>query len=144
MNQLKQGFLYLRHLSGARHPSIQRTPLSTDLQRMLLDIIRDGQFSEDDYQALDDSEKHLFDKLLTVSKADTVNGIKLYRHEKITDKQRNADIKRFQILRGELLAGQNSPEVIKELKTLTLKLMEERVLTKTEYNQIMRYIFALT
>ena len=45
-------------------------------------------------------------------------------------KSKNALINRFNILRGELLSGNDNPKIIKEIKTLSKKLYEMKLLDK--------------
>jgi len=114
-----------------------------DLKRMINDLVYHKTFSEEDYKKLDDAEKKLFDDLLTYCKSDKQDGLKLYRHRKYNDKQRDEDIKKFNILKGEILAGNDNPSIIKEMKALLFKLLDQKIITRGLYNKIMEQIFIL-
>jgi hypothetical protein len=100
-------------------------------------------FSEEDYKELDDAEKKLFDDLLTFSRTDKHEGLMLYKHRKYNDKERDEDIKKFNILRGEVLGGNDNPNLIKELKVLLFKLLNQKIISRGHYNKIMEQIFIL-
>lgn len=134
---LKQGFLSLRYPSGAIIPSFPKTLISSTLQRILLDILYDKKFDEVDYHSLDEDDKKLFDRLCTFAKLDKKENLRFYRLKKYSDEQRDADVKRFNILRGELIAGNDNPDIVKELKKLLYKLMDERVINKRDYGSLM-------
>lgn len=143
LNALKKGQLHIRYPSGANIPTFPKLLISSVLRKILNDILFEKRFEEDDYEELDEHEKKVFDDLLTMCKADKKDCVLLYKHKKYTDKQRDADIKRFNILKGELIAGNDNPEIIKELKSLLFRMMSEKTISRAEYNKILEKIFTL-
>ena len=133
---LEKGFLFVRYPSGATLPRFPKQAISSKLQLILNYIIHEGRFNEKDYNDLDEFEKKVFDDLLIQSKADKKGSVKLYKHTKYNDKERDDDIKRFNILKGELIAGNDSPNIIKELKVLILKMADSKTISKTDFNKI--------
>jgi hypothetical protein len=140
LNALKKGFLCIRYPSGAYISGFPRTMISSRLRKILNDIVFEDKFLEEDYRDLDEAEQKLFDDLITFCKMDKKDSVKLYKHKKYSDKDRDEMIKRFNILKGELLAGNDNPNIVKELKVLVLKMYHEKVISKTEMNKIMYHL----
>ena len=44
--------------------------------------------------------------------------------------------KQFNILKGEIIAGNDNPDVIKQMKVLVMKLLDQKVITKKDYTKI--------
>ena len=107
--------------------------MNSDFKNVLMQIIETGQIPKDYYVALSDDDKKIIDLLFS-------NHIiyKLHNQEEI-DKL----INRFNIIKGEIMIGNNNPEILKELKILVLTLMDNNVLTLREINNILRYLFYL-
>lgn len=140
---LQKGFLTLQYPSGAAVPQFRKQLISSDLHRIISDILFDNKFEESSYQKLEETEKKLFDDLIRFAKLDVKDNLLLYRHKKYYDDEHNRDVNRFNLLRGELIAGNDSPEIIKELKSLLFKLSETRSISRADYNIIMRKIMTL-
>ena len=140
---LGKGVLDLRYQSGSVIPQFPKKMISSTFQQILYDILYDNKFSEEDFNKLEEYEKHLFDDLLKFSKTDKKEHLALYRHKKYSDKARDMDVKRFNILRGELLAGNNAPALVKELKALLYKMSEQKMIGNAEFNKKMRLILAI-
>jgi hypothetical protein len=113
--------------------------ISNLLKSMFLDIINIGKFSEDSYTQLSEPESTLFDDIITASKVDG----QMYKHDKYYSKIVNDDINRFNIIKGEILIGNDSKELLKELRILILRLLKYDVLDKRVFNELMLDILLL-
>jgi hypothetical protein len=148
-NALKQGYLLLRHVSGPP-TAFTKSPIliSSKLQQILKNIIyacnkhagprinsqyRRLQFNEAKYQELSDDEKRLFDDLLTFSKLDRQNGVEFYKHKKYNDADNEKDIERYKVLTGQIGAGNNNADIVKELKSLLFKMASNGTINKRDY-----------
>jgi hypothetical protein len=109
--------------------------ISNKLKDMLFDIINIGKFSESDYSELNESEATLFDDLLSSSKLDSNE--MMYKHNKYYSKLVNDDINRFNIIKGEILIGNDSKELIKELRILIIRLLKYNILDKRVFHDLM-------
>ena len=143
VNDLKRGFFNIRYPSGAVIRPFPKQLISTTLRNIIVQIIYEKKFSEEEYETLDDSEKKLFDDLITFAKLDKCENIKYFKHKRYNDEERNADIKRFNILRGELVAGNDSKEIVKELKKLLYKLLDQKVIQMRDYNHLIHRLLLL-
>lgn len=50
---------------------------------------------------------------------------------------------RFNILRGEIIAGNDSPKIAKEFKVMLMKFMNEGRIPKRQANEILQELLAL-
>ena len=137
LNSLKKGFLCVRYPSGAQIPHFPKVMISSRFRKIINDIVYEDKFEEEDYMNLDEQEQKLFDDLITFCKMDKRDNVKIYKHKKYTDKDRDETIKRFNVIKGELLAGNDNPNVVKELKLLMMKMYNEKIISKAELNKIM-------
>jgi hypothetical protein len=137
LNALKKGFLCLRYPSGNQIPGFPKTMITSKLRKIINDIVYEDKFQEEDYMNLDEDEQKLFDDLITFCKMDKKDNVKLYKHKKYSDKNRDETIKRFNVIKGEIMAGNDNPNVVKELKLLMLKMYNEKIISKSELNRIM-------
>ena len=141
---LEKGFLSIKYPSEAPVKEFPKEIISSCFIRMLNDMIGTKKFNTDDYEELEDYEKELFDRLITFAKIERNDIDNMSKHRKITDKQRDTDIKRFNILKGEIIAGNDNPNVIKEMKSLLVKLHDQKIIGKSDFNKIMQTIVYLT
>ena len=142
--QLEKGFLSLKYPSEGPVKEFPKAVISSDFIHLLYEIINTKKFNTIGYDKLDDPEKELFDRLITFAKISRNDIDNMSKHRKITDKQRDIDIKRFNILKGEIVAGNDNPNVIKEMKALLIKLYDEKVIGKADFNRIMQNLVYLS
>ena len=81
---------------------------------------------------LSEREKILFYNLCKRARIDEQLGLLNYKEEAL-----NKELDRFELVRGMVLAGNNSPEILKELGTLVLKFMNTGTMAKDQGNQIL-------
>ncbi len=141
---LSKGHICLRYPSGNKVKQYPDIIVSPDFQKIICDIIYDKKFDKNDYKLLEDSEKRLFNEIIRISKANIDSNLQLYKLKTLTDKEQNEDIKKFKILSGEVIAGNDNPDIIKDLKKLTIKLYNEGFIRRSDYNRVLEAIFALT
>jgi hypothetical protein len=144
LKSLKRGFFVLTYPSGTTVSLFPKTLISNTLRRILNDIIFEKSFDEKDYTSLEEDEKKLFDDLLTYTRADNKTILELYRHKKYNDDSRDADVKRFNLLKGQLIAGNTNPELLRELKVLLFRLYDERVIRLKDFQHLLAQLVALT
>lgn len=114
---LKQGILNVKYPSMASIKSMPQQIISQDLVDFVLDVL-EGNMNERLYTKLAEADRKVFNRLARLSGVDSKLGV--------TDNSLNevrAMMDRFQLVRGEVLAGNNNPDVLRELKHLTLRLV---------------------
>jgi hypothetical protein len=55
----------------------------------------------------------------------------------VQDDDDKKNLERFEVLRGEWMAGNNSHELIRELRKLVIHFMEEKRLTKSQARELL-------
>lgn len=126
--QLAKGFLTLRYLKhGQSVSSIPTTKISEDFADFLESFLETQHLDQKRLDKLPSIEKRLFAKI--------INGSGLYGKYKvrlIKSKEEEEEEKRFQLVKGIFIAGNDNPEVIKELKQFIIKFMADGRIPKRE------------
>lgn len=126
--RLKNGVLrVIYHSTGVSHPDFRPQDISTDLRDEITTMIETGKWSERALKHLDKGEQTTLKKLLEKSGVAQAMGIK----ELQTDEMKE-DTNRWELLKGELRIGNNSPRIIKEMEQLIKKFMENGRIKKQE------------
>ena len=141
-NALSKNYLNLRYPSNI--DLMKKILISNQLKKILNDIIINNQFNEEDYNELDNKEKKIFDDLILKCKLENTELNKgLINHIKYNDEDNNKIIKEYKLNMGELVAGNNNPEIIKNLRRLLLNMEERDLISKPDFNKTMKYLIFL-
>lgn len=126
--RLGDDVLMLRFPCGAGMPDYPTQKISSALSKCMQYILQTGQADFDCVNDLDDDDRTLLYKLLKRSKlSETVSVPKIK-----TKNRAERDFDRFNILKGQVLAGNDNPQIAKELKLLIVKLMNSREIPRRE------------
>lgn len=129
MPSLGKNRLNIKFPSLASHPKIPQRIISSELTALLQKILETGQMNAPLYAALSASDKEFFDNLAHMCRIGGKLGI--------APRESNADMQRFQVVRGEILSGNDAPQLIRELKHLTLKLVTEGKIPKRSAHDLL-------
>jgi hypothetical protein len=132
---LEKNIINIKFPSLASHPKIPQRVASEELVTFIKKVLEEGQMNAPLYAALSESDKEYFDNLAHMCKVGGKLGISV--------KKDNEDMKRFEIVRGEILAGNDAPQLIKELKHLTLKLIADGKIPKRSAHDLLYEIAIL-
>jgi hypothetical protein len=105
--------------------------MASEFKQLLIDIINTGKVDQTKYSGLSEEYKKIIDLLFSSSIM-----YKLHNQEKLDEM-----INRFNILKGEILIGNDNKDLLKELKVLVLKLVENNILNFSQINKLLQYIF---
>ncbi len=126
--QLSKGILSLRYLNNGRPvqniPSLKITEEFTDF---LDEFLETQHLDKKRLEKLPANEKRMFAKL--------INGSGLYGKYKVRllkSKEEEEEEKRFNLVKGIYIAGNDNPQVIKELKQFIIKFMADGRIPKKE------------
>ena len=108
-------------------PSIKPLSVSDDYKDLILDVLQTGKLNKKEFERLPQSEIKHFERVAVGAGLVEQLGLKLGNTEE--DK---ADSKRFELLRGEYLAGNNNQALIKELRLLITKFITNGRIHKNE------------
>ena len=135
-NQLGKGIVAVKRPCGATIKDFPSERVSKKVHSIVNDIVGGKMPSFTSYDGLDDEEKSYLHRLTEVSNIE--NRLKVPAPNKDTEEQ---EINRFEILRGEITAGNDNAKMVKEFKLLIMKLGRKKLLPS---NQVKEMIFELT
>lgn len=113
---LHEGKLVVRFPSGKGIPKFGKIPISDDLKAVVLKALETGSFDPKASRRLSESEVR---KLVRVCEYCNVE-------HPFSVESDDKEVERFNVLRGEIQAGNDNPSIVKELKQLLLKFMAEK------------------
>jgi len=122
-NRLDKGVLAIKRPSGSVIAQFPSQRISPKVQKILTNIIGGSLHSFEDYSELDDDERTYLHKLSEFSNIDS--RLRLPAPKLNKDDQ---DTNRFEILKGQILAGNDNTQMVKEFKLLILKLSRNKLL----------------
>jgi hypothetical protein len=138
-HKLRDNMLLMRTVKGGQIAELPQMLISPHLGKMLNKIINGHGFpSHNDLTEMSDSDKDIMFKVFKMSKAEGIESIP--RPNKSKDEQ---EFNRFTILKGQILAGNNSKELIKEFKTLLVKLIHADKIPRRDAHGILLDLAAL-
>lgn len=114
VRRLKENIL---SITTEKKSPVSSTIVTDAIKNILLDFRDLGKFNINTYSNLKGNEKQILDHLLKSSGMDDVIGIRI-RDDELSDL-----IDRYELLRGQILAGNDATEVRKELKHVVLRLV---------------------
>ena len=129
---IHDGILQIRRKSGTTLNHIPTQKISKALAVVLIKLIGTDHPSFEDMQNLEDNDKSLMNKIIKATKID--DRIMLPTPKRTNDEK---DWNRFQILVGEIQAGNNADGVVKELKGLLLRMSHSNRLPKRQVREIL-------
>lgn len=136
---LKKQVLNIKHQSGGVIPSLPRQTMSSELTDLFLDLVENKKINPRIYDTLNDKDKQVFSNICFKAGIEETLGFGL----KVPDDEKE-EFNRFQLLRGEVSAGNNAPQVLRELKSYILKFMSTGRIRKNEGYEILAEISILT
>lgn len=135
--KLNDNILMLKRPQGGGVNELPTQHTSANLTKVIKKLSKGEQPSFDELNDLSTADKELLHKLVKVSHYENVS---VPEPNKMSlDK----DLNRFDILRGEIIAGNDSKELIKEFKTLVLKFANSDRIPRRQANEILMELTAL-
>lgn len=139
-HRLRDNQLIMRTVKGGQIVGLPSMTVSPKLGKMINKIVSGRGFpSHDELGEMCDSDKDIMYKIFKMSKAE---GLESLPKSTLKNKQER-DFNEFTIAKGELMAGNNSPELIKKFKTLLLRLMNDGQIVRREGHDILMDLVAL-
>ena len=123
----QQGVLHFKHRSLG-NTKFKPLPVSEDTKELMNDVLATGKMNHKHFSKLPNNEQsYLYN---VIQGAGLLDHFKL----KINDKE---DENRFEILKGEYLAGNNSIPLIRELRALIVKFSNDGKITKRQMTDLL-------
>ena len=123
----QQDVLNVKYKSLGQVPKFKPLPVSDVFRDFILDLLDNGKPNPRVYTQIAPEERKFFEEMSIG--AGVWNGLGLKRTTTSTDEEEN---KRFELLKGEYMAGNNNPRVITELRRLVVKMMNDGRIRKNQ------------
>jgi len=136
--KLDDGILTIRRKSNNNIPDMPSKKISNRLQKIIKHISGGGVPSFNELQNLEDHEKDYLHKL--ISRSNLSDRLSVPAPSK---DQEEKDFHQFEVMKGEILSGNDSQELIKKFKVLILKLSKQNILPKSEVHELLQDLLAL-
>ena len=130
-HKLNEGTLMVRTPRGGAISKLPTERISDGLSKIVQTISQGNIPSFDDMSQLSESEKRHIHNIVSHSHIERVS---VPKPDLSKDEQ---DLHRFQVLKGEIGAGQSSKEAIKELKLLIIRLLSAGKLPKRQASEVL-------
>lgn len=114
---------------GSQHAKFRRELISDDLKNIIKKILKGNFNIEDNIDMLFDNERETLRDLLSICDID--NDFELN-----PDHAKDELISKFNIMRGELMTGNTSDELINQFSELLDELKNKKLLSLTEYKKL--------
>lgn len=126
-NLVNRDVLHFKYPSLSRIPNLEPVSVSEDFREFFMDTLDNGKVNYKIFKTLDEEEKRLFEKV-----SEKAGLFKSFGLTKQPDKEDEEEVKRFNILRGEYYAGNNSHQLLDELRILIIKFINKGRIGKNE------------
>ncbi len=135
MNLLNKNILLLKYKNSyAPIPNLRRTMISDDLKDMLFYLLDTGEINYQTGMSLNNLEKEVFDILISKS---GLNIMLKYDKNKMKE-DLDLIIEQYEILKGEIIAGNDNPKIIKDLKDILRKLVKYKKVSQSDAEDILK------
>lgn len=138
---LSKSMINLKYPSLVGIPSIPQKFVSVDFIEMLWKLIDENVFERSLFNRLNEDEQDYFRFLARKCQFDQTIGLGV---GKAQTKEEIEEVKRFELLKGTIIAGNNSPEVIGELRRYVLKFLSEKRIPKQAGHDLLYEISCLS
>ena len=136
--KLRDNVISLKTGTGANVIGLPSTKVSNHLGKIVKTIIGGGIISFEDMNKMSDDEKKYLHTI--ASKSNIIDKLNIPSPSK---DQEEKDLHLFEVYKGEVMAGNDSKELIQKFKALLFKLSKNGTLPKQQVNEILNEILAL-
>ena len=119
--------LNVKYKSLGRIPQFKPIPISDVFKDYLIDVMETGKHNNRHYESIPVEERKIWEKI--------INGAGLAEQLKIKKTKSNEDeteMERFEMLKGQYIAGNNNPNVVRELRRFVVKFLGDGRLKRNQ------------
>lgn len=124
--KLDDDIICFSRAGGTNIANLKTQRVSVHLANVLRKMVNGGTPSFNDLSGLSQEDKKLYSEILRKCHIPSGEGIEVPREEN------REDLNRFEIMKGEILSGNDSTTLIKEFKVMIIKLIHQGRLPKSE------------
>ena len=136
--KLDDDIVHLKKPCGVNVPEVPTRKVSKEVCSIMKGIVGGKLPQYDDIEPLNDEDRAYLHKVVKLAKLN--NQVRIPEPNKDAKK---AEQERFELMRGQILAGNDNPMLIKEFKLLVLKYVKEGRIPKREANEVLYELMAL-
>lgn len=130
--RLGEGIISIRTPCGACLNDIKSERVSPNILSVVRTMLGGGSPTFEDIERMSDDERNYIHRL--ASRASLTDRLSIPAPDKKKDEQ---DINQFEIMKGQIMAGNDSHKLHKDFKLLVMKLMEKKLLPKRQATDIL-------
>jgi len=130
---LNQNILLIKYCNYAPLPWLLRTTISEEFKILFFDIIDTGTINYDLLKKSKFNERDIFNKIMYKCK---LYEVLKYDENKVSFSNDEL-VERFNIIKGEIIAGNNNSNLLIELKKLMLDLVKINKITKSDMDDVL-------
>ena len=135
---LEKGILTVRRKTKSNFIDFPSKHVSNKMTKIINQIVGGSVPSFEDMNSLSEEEKQYLHKL--VSKSNLSDRLSVPAPSK---DQMEKDFHSFEVMKGEILSGNDSTELVKKFKLLLMKLSRQNLLPRNEVNELMEDLISL-
>jgi hypothetical protein len=129
-NKLKDGVLMVKYPSGQRIAKLPSQAITKELVAVINVLMEGKQPTIRQFQVLSEAEKEKLHQIVRT----TGLGVDVPNPK---EEEMDKELNRFEILKGEIIAGNDNAKIIKEFKMMLIKFGREGRIPKREVNSIL-------
>jgi hypothetical protein len=131
-SKMADDIISIRRPSGTFVGDFPSQRVSKNLGKVFRSIVGGGVPTYDDINSLNEEERHYLYKLAKSARIDDKLNIPAPKME-----DDDKDVRRFEVLKGQIMSGQDNREMVKEFKILLLKLSKKGLVPKGQVKDIL-------
>lgn len=136
--KLDDDIVHLKKPCGVNVPEVPTRKVSKAVCSIIKGIVGGKLPQYDDIEPLDDDDRNYLHKIVKLAKLN--NQVRIPEPNKDAKK---AEQERFELMRGQILAGNDNPMLIREFKLLVLKYVKDGRIPRREANEVLYELMAL-
>lgn len=130
--QLNNGIVKIRRNTKSNYMDMPSKRVSSNLQGIIKTIVGGGVPKFNELNSLDEDEKEYLHKIISRSNLEDKLSVPAPSKD-----QQEKDIHNFEVMRGQLMSGNDSQELVKKFKLLIRKLSKQNLLPKADVEDLL-------
>ena len=130
--QLDKDIIAIKRPAGSTISTLPSKRVSRKLGNVIRKVIGGGIPTFDDFNDLDDDEKLFLSKVAKETRIDDKLSIPTPKKN-----EEEKEINQFEILKGQILAGNDNPQVVRDFKSVILKLSNKNLIPKGQVRELL-------
>lgn len=138
LKQLQKNKFLLRTKSKNPVLSFKTITLTRKTKAIVQKLLQDLEVSFEEIDSLSDDERNDIDTIISKTDIDTRLRVPNTKRSKL-----EKDLNKFNVLKGSIIAGNDSTELLKDFRLLLLHLTNENYISKKECNEVLMEMLKL-